>query len=849
MPRLPCRTFLVLLFSYACSTGPAPTDAAALPPPPPDQILWQRTLEDALAIAQLRHQPLLLAINMDGESASDRIYSERYRDPQFVAATRYCVCLGASVFRHNARDHDEQGRRIPCPRFGEITCGEHMALEPVLFAKYLADGERVAPRHALILPDGTKPWDLSLSFDLKDIDRALYASVQGMGEQNDEPVAPEHRRRLQFEDSIGELVPVQQWLDGLAQSGDASAIDGLLRLVPRSGNRVSPESFAAAAVACGLAAPIGAELLRRLPDATGEQAGAWLATVERLVAAEPSLRLQFEAHGVLTSRAAPSLATLLARADEVTKQLASAAPAARPTGDEMPEAGVLERELEDLEQQLAKNGDDAALHARFAKASLDLGRQYVDAGRKNAQLLFLDAATHFAKAIARDARRYEWFVESARAAYFLQDFANEAAFGRHALALATARPLGELPVDPARIDARVVEALRWLGDGQARRLGSLAPNASDAATVAREALLALGLVAASEHSRANDWIGFASVCGVLSCWRAEEQVAAAGALRWPALVDLRGSIAQALQNSGRVATAPEVAARIAARAPVAESVWFTGQAFVAVAEDCRRRDDTTGAIAAYVAAAERFAATAIQNPAFTDACRLRAAACWFGRGMALVRTADRAGATTCLREAITAHAGIAGERDGLGCDCLDLVDRILEWRDTGDGPVTPVALCDQLAALAPGDASWPTAIADAAIREALRADGRNPERVEKETVDAGGKPMRAMVGLPTVRGDEWLRAAVEIARRAQAPVAADSQPDAKTTLAQACTLTAERLLERGRADGVQPLLAEAAVVLGLEAPAEGANAAALHAAAAQLRAHLGAARPKLREGR
>src|SRR5262245_2663681 len=180
MPRLPRRTLAVLFLLQACATDLA--QPVPLPPPPPDRILWQRTLEDALALAKLRHRPLLLAINMDGESASDRIYTELYRDPAFVAATRHCVCLGASVFRHNARDHDDQGRRIVCPRFGEITCGEHMALEPVLFDKYLADGERVAPRHALIQPDGKKAFDLSLCFDLKDIDRALAAATgQGFG--------------------------------------------------------------------------------------------------------------------------------------------------------------------------------------------------------------------------------------------------------------------------------------------------------------------------------------------------------------------------------------------------------------------------------------------------------------------------------------------------------------------------------------------------------------------------------------------------------------------------------------------------------------------------------------------
>ena len=117
------------------------------------QILWQRSLDDALAIAKVENRPLLVAVNMDGESACERIVRERYRDPAFVAATRRFVCVIASAFRHAPRDHDDEGRRIPCPRLGQVTCGEHIALEPILFDRYLG-GERIAPRHALILPDG-----------------------------------------------------------------------------------------------------------------------------------------------------------------------------------------------------------------------------------------------------------------------------------------------------------------------------------------------------------------------------------------------------------------------------------------------------------------------------------------------------------------------------------------------------------------------------------------------------------------------------------------------------------------------------------------------------------------------
>src|SRR5262245_22450181 len=123
--RIPlrCTLFILALGPVTAQRADPVPGSGARESSTPDarQIHWQRSVDDALALAKATGRPLLLALNMDGESASDRIVYERYRDPAFVALTRRCVCLGASVFRHNARDHDDQGRRIPCPRFGCIT--------------------------------------------------------------------------------------------------------------------------------------------------------------------------------------------------------------------------------------------------------------------------------------------------------------------------------------------------------------------------------------------------------------------------------------------------------------------------------------------------------------------------------------------------------------------------------------------------------------------------------------------------------------------------------------------------------------------------------------------------------
>ena len=52
------------------------------------------------------------------------------------------------MYRHTPGGHDGGGNRLPRPRRGGVTGGEHIAIEPVLFEKFF-EGERVAPRHIM----------------------------------------------------------------------------------------------------------------------------------------------------------------------------------------------------------------------------------------------------------------------------------------------------------------------------------------------------------------------------------------------------------------------------------------------------------------------------------------------------------------------------------------------------------------------------------------------------------------------------------------------------------------------------------------------------------------------------
>ena len=130
----------------------------------PVLIPFQRSWQDALAVSRETGRPILACINMDGEIASEHYAGVRYRRPETAALYEPYVCVIASVYRHSPRDHDELGRRVLCPRFGSVTCGEHIAIEPLLFERYM-DGQRVSPRHIMIELDGSETYDVYYAFD------------------------------------------------------------------------------------------------------------------------------------------------------------------------------------------------------------------------------------------------------------------------------------------------------------------------------------------------------------------------------------------------------------------------------------------------------------------------------------------------------------------------------------------------------------------------------------------------------------------------------------------------------------------------------------------------------------
>ncbi len=144
----------------------------------PVLIPWQRTFDDALEVSKKSGAPVLVCVNMDGEIASEHFAGVRYRDPATAKALEPYVCVIASVYRHTTRDYDEAGRRVHCPRFGTVTCAEHIANEVELYAKYF-EGKRISPRHIMLGLEGTKQYDVYYSWDTQTVFTAFAKGVEG----------------------------------------------------------------------------------------------------------------------------------------------------------------------------------------------------------------------------------------------------------------------------------------------------------------------------------------------------------------------------------------------------------------------------------------------------------------------------------------------------------------------------------------------------------------------------------------------------------------------------------------------------------------------------------------------
>ncbi|MFM7296456.1 MAG: hypothetical protein ACKO4Q_04440, partial [Planctomycetota bacterium] len=772
---------------------PSPGDLAA------PQIHWQRSLEDAAAQSARDGRPLLVVINADGESASERIVSERYRDPAFVAHTRSFHCVIGSFFRHSPRDFDAQGRRVPCPRLGEVTCGEHMALEPVLHERYLLgehivvdDGvvQRISPRHALVLPDGRKEWDLYLLFDFRTLDaRLAEASARWPASASMpwEPALadPRHRARLEREELAASSSDPARWLASLLARPwvDRGLVGEVRRLLPRldTGDADIRRSLYDLGARGGCTQELAgalrshslgwhahpAKTVPALVDLAWDDVGARTFALSHAVLAPPD-----EARAVRAALAARGVSELPEPFDLGQRSLPQREAVRAGKGKPpLPPAPELEAALEAADEVLSRDRGAADAQLELGRAALLLARRRMQDGGAGIELLLQDARLALAR--AQEARPDDvlLMLDRARVANYLSDFEEQE---RLALAALATRGV-ELAGPP--LDDDITEAARWVGDAAARLLWQRASgDPQRAAQGMRRGALALMQAAYGPETDATDWLSLASFFGALGRQRERVELAFAGLASFPLDLALRNELSAACWALGEpelLVERSEQLARTHAERGWPELDWYRGYAQLLLAEWRRRGAANEAALESYAQASAAYE-RASDSP-FRDSCEHHLALCELGRGFAHLAAGRREAAAEALLSAANLRPAIFGVRDGLDREAADLVDAVFEWRTGGASPVDARALLGGLSAEARADSRWASAISDSNLREALRAFGRGASE------EAWGYLEVALLG---------------------ARQALESAPDetARRATAQVLTITAERRLEQDRAE-------------------------------------------------
>ncbi len=187
----------------------------------PVLVQWQRSFTDAWKTARERNMPLMVVVNMDGEIASEHFAGVRYRDPETAAYMARYVCVIASVYRHTPRDYDERGERVLCPRFGSVTCGEHIEAERELYGKYF-EGQRISPRHIVLDLEGRKVHDVYFSWDTQTVLTTFVRGAEGFA-------PPEVRGDRSLAARVASAdVADREALEALYEGGDKTARTELL---------------------------------------------------------------------------------------------------------------------------------------------------------------------------------------------------------------------------------------------------------------------------------------------------------------------------------------------------------------------------------------------------------------------------------------------------------------------------------------------------------------------------------------------------------------------------------------------------------------------------------------------
>lgn len=684
---LPAQSFCCLLSALAAlSSMSAMAAQPGVPRPPglvneemwpaptaedwkrPVCIDWQRSWDDAVALSKQTGRPILICVNMDGEVASEHYAGVRYRQPDIAKLYEPYVCVVASVYRHTARDHDEHGNRVVCPRLGGVTCGEHIAVEAIAFAKYM-DGERVSPRHIMVELDQSKTFDVYYTWDTASVFQTIGDGIRERAVATPPLVRGDRSllERVASPDSHDRRAVEQAWQQGDAQArreildaalalGQDAPVEVLRQAMHTLDTDLVQKAMAGVAAARGAgAAELVASALRHATSARNRDA--LIDALDALGQTSPKARMLASVHRGLAH------AHSVLDVDAWQRTLTEAAAPAKI------DAYTTAARAEQADQALAVDPRDAGARLQLAESSLlqalagapptTTDRRAV---RAYTRLRFVDAQR--AARQAQDAGASGWRLHAVQAvaAVNLGDVAK--AYDLAELAL------GEMP--QGSNDRISAEVLALFAEARQDAIAKAARAKTDwTPQEVADVHAAYGLL--SRHPFGTD-VHVANHYDFLQFFgaAASNRVLDDGLARFPASAALHQRLrAQVVAERGADALETEYAERL--RAPDAPPAlrWFAGYATLVAAEYERRAGDGAKALSTYdrgVALYEQFLEQDPESRAETDhyvAIALGGKARVHLEQGALERAAADIEASLARREASAATL------DGLGISTVD----------------------------------------------------------------------------------------------------------------------------------------------------------------------------------
>jgi hypothetical protein len=144
-------------------------------------VVWQKSLEQALAKAQAENKPVFLAVNMDGERANDYLANKTYKERSFLDYSTRTVNALAS-----AQEHTALGK--PCNRFSGLECIDHRRTDTAARGQVLkadSEGSVIAPQHVWIAPDGKLLFSVAYSITLDELNWCMVTALREVDPKTD----------------------------------------------------------------------------------------------------------------------------------------------------------------------------------------------------------------------------------------------------------------------------------------------------------------------------------------------------------------------------------------------------------------------------------------------------------------------------------------------------------------------------------------------------------------------------------------------------------------------------------------------------------------------------------------